>query len=71
MHRHYNVQFPFLDNYPGAVEDQDSKIAEARRFANWVKRIHVEYHSYTSGKEGCMLTDARVTQLRDIGFQFA
>lgn len=71
MHGHYHVQSPFLDNYLGSVEDQDAEIVEAQRFAKWVKRIHAEYRSYTTGKEGCMLTDTRVMQLREIGFQFA
>ena len=71
MHRHYNVQSPFPDDYPGDIEDQDAEMVEMHRLAKWVKRIHSEYRSYATGKEGRMLTDARVMQLREIGFQFA
>ena len=67
MHGHYNVQSPFPDNYPSNIEDQHAEIVEAQRFAKWVKRIHAEYRLYATGKEGRMLTDARVKQLREIG----
>ena len=69
-HGHYNVQSPFPDDYPGDIEDQNAENVEEHRFAKWVKRIHAEYRSYATGKEGRMLTDARVMQLREIGFQF-
>ena len=71
MNGHYNVQSPFPDDYLGDTQDQDAEIVEAHRFAKWVKRIHAEYRSYAIGKEGRMLNDARVMQLREIGFQFA
>jgi hypothetical protein len=71
MHRHYNVQSPFPDDYPGDIEDQDAEMVEMHRLAKWVKRIHSEYRSYAAGKESRMLTDARVMQLREIGFHFA
>ncbi|KAL3759263.1 hypothetical protein ACHAWU_002064 [Discostella pseudostelligera] len=69
-HMHYNVQSPFPDDFLGDIEDQSAELVEAHRFAKWVKRIHSEYRSYATGKEGRMLNDARVMQLREIGFQF-
>ncbi len=71
MNRHYTVQSPFPEGYVGDYQDQDAELVEAHRFSKWVKRIHTEYRSYASGKGSRMLTDARVMQLREIGFQFS
>mmetsp|Transcript_2257 Transcript_2257/g.3325 ORF Transcript_2257/g.3325 Transcript_2257/m.3325 type:complete len:334 (+) Transcript_2257:1-1002(+) len=72
INRHYNVQSPFPEGYLGEHEgEQDTEVVEAHRFHKWVRRIHAEYRAYASGKGSRMLNDARVMQLREIGFQFA
>ena len=68
--QHYNVLSPLPEGYVGDIDEQDGEVAETHRFAKWVKRLHTEYRSYASGKGSRMLNDARVMQLRDIGFQF-
>ena len=70
INRHYNVQSPFPEGYVGDYEGEDGEVVEAHRFHKWVKRIHAEYRSYASGKGSRMLNDARVMQLREVGFQF-
>ena len=72
INRHYNVQSPFPEGYLGDHEgEQDAELVEAQRFHKWVRRIHAEYRAYASGKMSRMLNDARVMQLREIGFQFS
>jgi len=70
VNRHYNTQSPFPEGYLGEEGEQDAELVNAHRFHKWVKRIHAEYRVYASGKLSRMLTDARVMQLREIGFQF-
>ena len=71
LNRHYNVSSPFPEGYVGDFEDQNEEVVEAHRFSKWVKRIHAEYRAYAQRKGSRMLNDARVMQLREIGFQFA
>ncbi|KAL9189369.1 hypothetical protein ACHAXT_009044 [Thalassiosira profunda] len=71
INRHYNVQSPFPEGYAGEYEGEDGELVEAHRFHKWVRRIHTEYRAYAAGKGSRMLNDARVMQLREIGFQFA
>lgn len=70
VNRHYNTQSPFPEGYLGDEGEQDAELVEAHRFHKWVRRIHAEYRVYASGKVSRMLNDARVMQLREIGFQF-
>lgn len=70
INRHYNVDSPFPEGYIGDYEGEDADLVEAHRFHKWVRRIHSEYRTYVSGKGSRMLNDARVMQLREIGFQF-
>ncbi|KAL7529903.1 hypothetical protein ACHAXR_005173 [Thalassiosira sp. AJA248-18] len=70
INRHYTVQSPFPEGYIGDYEAEDGELVEAHRFHKWVKRIHAEYRAYASGKGSRMLNEARVMQLREIGFQF-
>lgn len=70
VNRHYNTESPFPEGYLGDEGEQDAELVEAHRFHKWVRRIHAEYRVYVSGKLSRMLNDDRVTQLREIGFQF-
>lgn len=71
VNRHYNTQSPFPEGQLGDEGEQDAELVEAHRFHKWVRRIHAEYRVYAAGKSSKMLNDARVAQLREIGFQFS
>lgn len=70
VHQHYAVVSPFPEGTEPADADANPEAIEAHRFYRWVRRIQAEYRNYSSGKQSRMLSEARVMQLRGIGFQF-
>ena len=70
INQHYAVSSPFPEGTEPGDADGDPDALEAHRFYRWVRRIQAEYRNYSSGKQSRMLSEARVMQLRGIGFQF-
>jgi len=71
VHQHYAVVSPFPEGAePADADAADPEALEAHRFFRWVRRIQAEYRNYSTGKQSRLLSEARVMQLRGIGFQF-
>ena len=69
---HFNVPNPAKVGPWGdaADEDPNSEAADQRRFYKFVSKLHTEYRSVQRGIPSSMLTEDRITQLRNISFEF-
>ncbi|KAL7526998.1 hypothetical protein ACHAXR_004649 [Thalassiosira sp. AJA248-18] len=72
VNRHFNVPNPAPDNaeYRGLLQDLSSDTADANRFYKWVGRLHTEHKALQRGVVSTFLTEERVAQLQNIGFEF-
>jgi hypothetical protein len=73
VNRHFNVPNPALDNADGQgiIEDPTSEAADAKRFYKFVVKLHTDYRALQRGIPSSILTEERIVQLRNIGFEFS
>ena len=53
------------------LQDLSSDVADAKRFYKFVQKIHTEYRALQRGVPSTMLTEERVAQLQNVGFEFS
>jgi len=73
VNRHFKVPNPTPDNGEGRemLQDLSSDVADAKRFYKFVQKIHTEYRALQRGIPSTMLTEERVAQLQNVGFEFS
>jgi len=71
VNRHFKVPNPAPDNGDAILEDPNSGAADANRFYKFTQKIHTEYRALQRGVPSTMLTEERIAQLQNIGFEFS
>lgn len=70
VNRHFNVPNPDngLDN---TIIDPSSAAADAKRFYKFVLKLNTDYRALQRGIPSTVLTEERIEQLLNIGFEFS
>lgn len=73
VNRHFKVPNPAPDNGEGRemLQDLSSEVADAKRFYKFVQKIHTEYRALRRGIPSTMLTEERIAQLQNVGFEIS
>ena len=53
------------------LQDLSSDVADAKRFYKFVQKIYTEYQALQQGVPSTMLTEERVAQLQNMGFELS
>ena len=74
LNRHFNVPSPLRDNGDAETREKlqnlNAEEKEQNRFYKFVQKIHTEYRALRRGVPSNFLTDERIQQLRNVGFEF-
>ncbi|KAL7438389.1 hypothetical protein ACHAXH_007609, partial [Discostella pseudostelligera] len=73
VNRHFNVPNPIPENADGRemIVDPSSDVADAKRFYKFVVKLNTDYRNLQRGIPSTILTEERINQLINIGFEFS
>jgi hypothetical protein len=69
VNRHFNVPNPELAD--DMIVDPSSEAADAKRFYKFVVKLNTDYRALQRGIPSTILTEERICQLLNIGFEFS
>ena len=69
VNRHFSVPNP--ENVDDIIVDPSSEAADAKRFYKFVVKLNTDYRALQRGIPSTILTEERISQLHNIGFEFS